>query len=487
VPADPLDELRAETARYGYGLRLGAAPHGAGAFAAPEHSLLAVGPPRSGKTSTLIVPNVVSACGAVVTTSTKPDVALATAPARRRVGECLLFDPRGGAGEVARVAGLRPIGWSPVQGSLHFDGAALMAETMVRTSRPGQLLGEAAHWVERAQALLAPAFHAAALDEMPMPTLLSVVDRREGQELRAILARHDGPGAGLGTGLALDALEGVLATDEREQSGIWSTAASVLSAYRSERALATACLPSIDFAELVRGGDTLYICSSADGQRQAAPIVGGLLREARAAAYEAAAAGALGVACRRPPLLLLLDEVANIAPLHDLPSLVSEGGGQGVVTLACLQDLSQAEARWGREGAGLLSIFNTKVIFPGIADVRTLDAVSKLGGMHEVMTVSSSDGPRRSGLPGLLGRRGPDRHTYSSRLVPRLPVDRIASGEPGRVICIDGATPCSLELRPWFEATRFRTLVEATRGVGQPDRTLAPSTSEIALRGHRTP
>jgi type IV secretion system protein VirD4 len=485
VSADPLDELRAETARYGYGLRLGAVRPGAGSFVAPEHSLLALGPPRSGKTSTLIVPNVLSACGAVVTTSTKPDVALATAPARRRVGECLLFDPRGGAGEVATAAGLRPVGWSPVQGSLHWDGAALMAETMVRTCRPGQLLGEAAHWVERAQALLAPAFHAAALDEMPMPALLSLVDRREGRELRAILARHDSPGAAHGTGLALDALDGVLATDEREQSGIWSTAASVLSAYRSERALATASLPSIDFDALVRGGDTLYICSSADGQRQAAPIVGGLLRDARAAAYEAAAAGALGVACRRPPLLLLLDEVANIAPLHDLPSLVAEGGGQGVVTLACLQDLSQAEARWGREGSGLLSIFNTKVIFPGIADVRTLEAVSKLGGMHEVTAVSSSDGPRRTGLPGLLGRRGPDRHTYSTRLVPRLPVDRIASGEPGRVVCIDGATPSSVELRPWFEVARFRTLVEASRALELPDRALVLSKSELEGRGRR--
>jgi len=487
VPADPLDDVRAETARYGYGLRLGAARPPAGGFVAPEHSLLALGPPRSGKTSTLVVPNVLSACGAVVTTSTKPDVALATSRARRRVGECLLFDPRGGAGEVAAAAGLRPVGWSPVRGSLHWDGATLMAETMVRTSRPGQLLGEAAHWVERAQALLAPAFHAAALDEMSMPALLSVVDRREGRELRAILARHDSPGSAHGTGIALDALDGVLATDEREQSGIWSTAASVLSAYRSERALATTSLPSIDFDALVRGGDTLYICSSADGQRQAAPIVGGLLRDARAAAYKAAAAGDLGVACRRPPFLLLLDEVANIAPLHDLPSLVSEGGGQGVVTLACLQDLSQAEARWGREGAGLLSIFNTKVIFPGIADVRTLEAVSKLAGTQEVMAVSSSDGPRRTGLPGLLGRRGPDRHTYSTRLVPRLPVDRIASGEPGRVVCIDGATPSALELRPWFEVARFRTLVEAARTLEQPGRVPVLARSTVEGRGRRAP
>lgn len=462
---DPLDLLRAESARYGYGLRLGtgAGRHAEAHFVAPEQCLLAIGPPRSGKTSALVVPNVLSACGPVVTTSTKPDVALTTAAARRRVGGCMLFDPRGGA-DVAAAAGLELVGWSPVAGSLDWDAASLMAESMVRTARPGPPRGEAAHWNERAQALLAPAFHAAALDGMPMRVLLSTLDRRQGQDIRAILARHDTVGAGYGTGLALDCLDGILGTEERERSGIFSTASSVLGAYRSERALASSELPPVDFAQFVRGGGTLYVCSGSDEQRQAAPIVGGLLRDARLAAYRAAAAGEIGPACRRPPLLLLLDEVANIAPLHDLPTLVSEGGSQGVVTLACLQDLSQAEARWGREGEGLLSLFNTKVVFPGIADVKTLEAISKLAGQEEVTVASVSEGPRRPGLPGLLGRRAPDRRTYSTRLEPRLPVDRLAAGEPGSVVCIDGAHPSSLELRPWFEVDRLHAVVEASRG-----------------------
>ena len=51
-----------------------------------------------------------------------------------------------------------------------------------------------------------------------------------------------------------------------------------------------------------------------------------------------------------PPTLLALDEVANIAPIPDLPAMVSEGAGQGLLVLACLQDLSQARVRWGRGG-----------------------------------------------------------------------------------------------------------------------------------------
>jgi type IV secretory pathway TraG/TraD family ATPase VirD4 len=50
----------------------------------------------------------------------------------------------------------------------------------------------------------------------------------------------------------------------------------------------------------------------------------------------------------------MLDEVANIAPLGDLPDMLSEGGGQGLQIVACLQDVAQARARWG-DNHGLLS------------------------------------------------------------------------------------------------------------------------------------
>ncbi len=82
--------------------------------------------------------------------------------------------------------------------------------------------------------------------------------------------------------------------------------------------------------------------------------------------------------------MLALDEVANIAPVPDLPAMVSEGGSQGVVTLACLQDLSQARGRWGVAADGFLSLFGTTVVLPGIGDVHTLEALSALAGEEEV-------------------------------------------------------------------------------------------------------
>src|SRR5579871_1273447 len=57
-------------------------------FAGAESTVLVVGPPRSGKTSRLVIPSVLDAPAAVVSTSTKPDVLEATAFRRYALGNC---------------------------------------------------------------------------------------------------------------------------------------------------------------------------------------------------------------------------------------------------------------------------------------------------------------------------------------------------------------------------------------------------------------
>ena len=100
-------------ARAGHGAYLGHDARG-WRFVPPEHSVMILGPPRSGKTSSLIIPNVLAANGAVVSTSTKPDVLDATVTARSALGRCHLFDP---SGSVLRSGGLVPLRWSPLQSS----------------------------------------------------------------------------------------------------------------------------------------------------------------------------------------------------------------------------------------------------------------------------------------------------------------------------------------------------------------------------------
>ncbi len=477
-PIDPHAFALATSRYYGHGIYLGCTTRpasGVPLFARPQDGVLLLGPPRSGKTAAVVVPNVLAACGPVVAASTKADVLAATWAARSELGPALLYDP---SGTVACPAGVVRVGWSPLGLARTWDGAVLVAESMVRSARPGSERGEVTHWSERASALLASLLHAGALQGQLFRQVLGAVNRHSPDESLAGLARH-------GADRALDVLEGIVATDSREQSGIWSTAAGVLAGYRTDAALASTEGRLLDLDDLLKRRGTLYVCAGSDQQRQAAPLVTGLLREVRSAAYQlsrdetvAASIPGGGQSLPRtplqpgPPLLLVLDELANIAPLHDLPALVAEGGSQGILTLACLQDLAQARARWEREADGFMSLFGTKLVFPGIGDTRTLEAVSLLSGEHEVPTVSVSEGPRRRGL-GVLRRNTTADSLDAKRAGPSR--RRHRPGPPRSRARHRGARAAPLQMTPWYSSSPWRedrreqpTLARRRHGPGCP-------------------
>ena len=84
----------------------------------PQQAMLALGPPRSGKTSTLVVPNVRAAPGPVLVTSTKADVLQATLASRSQLGRCWLLGP---TGTTEPPPGAQLLRWSPVQASISWD------------------------------------------------------------------------------------------------------------------------------------------------------------------------------------------------------------------------------------------------------------------------------------------------------------------------------------------------------------------------------
>ncbi len=402
-------------------------------WAGTETATLIIGPPRSGKTSTLIIPSVLDAPGAGVSTSTKPDVLMATARYRAGEGYVYLFDPTGALPVPGWVRKLR---WSPVVGSEQFDRAVSMAHGLSRAARPGGSASESAHWVERAEALLAPLLFAAALSGRSIGDCCQWVLARDLREPIAVIAESEHE-------LAASILSGVAATDERERSGIFSTAAGLLSAYRSDAVLEAAAHPTFDPVAFARSSDTLYICAPAHQQDQLAPLVVALLEAIRSATLERPAYAA--------PVLFALDEVANIAPLASLPALAAEGGGQGLVTLACLQDLSQARVRWGEAADGFLTLFGAKVILPGVADYRTLALISALGGEEEVPRISVS---RHVGQYGITR---PSTSTYPVRQ-PRYPIDAIARGRPGYGLLIYGNELGEVRLLPWWKHAYFASM-----------------------------
>jgi type IV secretory pathway TraG/TraD family ATPase VirD4 len=406
----------------------------------------------------MVIPNVLASNGPVVSTSTKCDVMDATSAARSALGRCSLFDPTGSVHGTDTMSALR---WSPLQSCATWIGALSMARSLVEVGSPsghgGVHRSDHSHWDERAQALLAPLLHAAAIDGSPMRTLLTWVDRRQALPAQQILAGEPGRS----TELARNLLDGIVATDERELSGIWSTASGSLTAFRSEQALAVTSEPNFDAARFVRSSDTVYIAAPAHRQSLAAPMVVGLLEDIRQACY-ARSAGEPDGPRSGPPVLLALDEVANIAPIPDLPSMVSEGGGQGLVTLASLQDLSQARNRWGDRAEGFPSLFGTTVVLPGIGDVRTLEAMSTLAGDQEIATRTVSAGRTLTDRPVfdlITGGRPHYGESVSTQWRRRLPADVIGRGMSGHSLAFDERNrPTWIPVSPSHMVEPWRTL-----------------------------
>lgn len=442
---DPVRAVRERCARHGAGPYLGIDDQGGLRFARAQRAVLLLGPPRSGKTSGVIIPTVLATPGATVCTSTKADLATATAPARSRFGAVWSFNPTGGP----TPKGLQPLRWSPLTCSRQWDGALLMARAM--SAQVGAGTTNQSHWANRAQALLAPFLHAAAIDDRDTETVVDWVMRHQLDEAGILLERPEA------SRLAFGSLLGLLNTEDRERASIFSAAADALQAYTSEAALQAAENPNFDAAAFVRSADTIYIHAPAEDQTAAGPLVCGLLAEIRRATYLAHQAGTL-----KQPVLFALDEVANIAPLDELPQIASEGGGQGLTLLAALQDLSQARARWGAAADGFLTLFGTKLVLPGIADTRTLEAISLMLGEYDRQMVATTR-PVGGAISALLSSgqsHTPTRtRTVSTQRARVLSPGEIAGIPAGRALHLDGTNWELLTQTPAHASEPWKTII----------------------------
>jgi type IV secretion system protein VirD4 len=427
MPDNELRRLRSHLAREGGRLYAGTTAGGL-VLTDPQHALLVLGPPRSGKTTGIAIPNALCAPGPVVATSTKMDLIGATLPVRNEVGTCWMFDP---SGSVPTPPGVRRLRWSPVAAASTWDESLLVARAITGAARPQGTRGDSAHWTERAEAVVAPLLHAAFLSGAGIDSVVSWVLRQQLEEPKGILALH-------GVQTASDVLTGIASTDSRELSGIWSSTAGVLAAYRSDAVLDNSSAVNFDPSELLGTSDTVYVCAPARHQDLAAPIVSAFLEQVRSACYSAWARSA-----KPAPLTVILDEVANIAPLPDLPAMVSEGGSQGLLTVAFLQDLSQARIRWGAAADGFLSLFGSKLVLPGIADMQSLELVSRLGGEVDLPTSSLTRSP--------WWMAGGETVTWARQRQRRLPVEAVRQLSPGSALLLSGSMPpAHVGIPPWW-------------------------------------
>lgn len=441
--------VRAEIARQGGGTYLGLGRSGRWLLADPKHAVMVLGPPQSGKTAAVFIPTILGASGAVISTSTKPDVMRATVRARSEVGQAWLFDPSASVRQLPE--GVRRLNWSPVAAASTWDGALMMAQAMTAHTRPGSGTTNESHWTERAGSLLAPLLYAANQSERPVGEVLRWVQRHDLGPALEVLEDCD-------VEMAADALIGIQRTDSRERSSILSATSGVLSAYKSVAIQESAAHPNFDADRFVRGTDTIYITAPEHHQRLCAPLVVGLFEETRHAVYELSASGQLA----GPPVVFAVDEAPNIAPMPDPLALLSQAGGQGLKVYFGLQDMAQAANVWGQLVAdAFMTMFQVKVILSGIGHVPTLEGISVALGEFDRKTVSSSLGrsePQEWWFPTDTHNESVNYQTHRQRVLTPGEIARLPDRQ---ALLLQGMDWQLMQLTKWYENEPWKTVAGA--------------------------
>src|SRR5947207_13229021 len=282
----------------------------------------------------------------------------------------LVYDPTG-------ATGLPSAGWTALMQSLDWQGAQRVAEWLVRGARTTGAGSEAADfWYGATAKLLEPILLAAACSGGSMAQVVAWVDSQEdGAVTRALEANDEEE--------ALNAFEAIALWDDRTRGSVYATAQTVLIAYVDPGVLTSAMTAELRAERLLDGGwHTAYLCAPAHEQRRLQPLFATLVQEIVAHAYDRTTETGKPL---DPPLLLVLDECANIAPLRELATLASTGAGQGIQLVSVFQDIAQIHAVYGGDRAPtIVSNHRAKVILSGIADAPTLEYVGRILGEKEV-------------------------------------------------------------------------------------------------------
>jgi hypothetical protein len=357
-------------------------------YLANEYSELCEAAARFGnKTTRFVIPRVIDARGAVISTSTRLDVAEVTFERRSELGPTWIFEPQG---ELPNVPRLR---WSPIQGCTGQVVAMLRANGFAAGSEIGAQGVENGKWFQdQAAAIIRALLHAAALDGAA--TMVDVVSWADNPSITRpeLILRHHG------------VAWAERLTRHREAAGrtrdtIQSVVAGALDAFNDPRVLA-ACSPPRDHqfdpqAWQAESG-TLYLVGTRDAQALIAPLFAAIIEDL---IYQSKRSALTAPGGRIEPTLYFIgDEITNIAPIPSLPSLMSEGGGTGIATSIFCQNSHQLHHRFGdKAGRAIEAAANARITLGGTGDVAALRDVQSLAGqVHEVMAGATWGGGKAS-------------------------------------------------------------------------------------------
>ncbi|MFH8573269.1 type IV secretory system conjugative DNA transfer family protein [Streptomyces sp. NPDC017993] len=282
---------------------------------------------------------IATAEGALIVATSDPALWAETKNARAKLGPVLTYDPTHRLDTPARLR------WSPTAGCEDIATATARAAALLAPVRPASTLDSAV--ADAAQTLLRCWLHAAAVEGRPFRQLHRWA-HAAGAAQDPVRILRTNPKSSAGQAGELES--GLTAHAERREMAkeLVNRSLAALSSIHIRDACNPLRADSLVLESFVDEGGTLYVVGeSLEDPRTdpgAMPLLTALLSsvvEHGRRMAERSSDGRLD-----PPLTLVLDDIAALAPLPGLPDLLETGHLRGMLTLATMRSQEQARARW---------------------------------------------------------------------------------------------------------------------------------------------
>ncbi|MEH0419851.1 type IV secretory system conjugative DNA transfer family protein [Streptomyces sp. B21-083] len=276
--------------------------------------------------------------GPALILTSNPTLWQETKDARAKLGPTLLYDPTHLCDTPARLH------WPPTTGCEDKPTAAARATALLAPVRPTAKIDRTT--AETAETLLRSYLHAAAIDTRTIRHVHRWAQGTNVQEAVRILRTN--PKAAPGAAGELEAA--LTAHPERRDMAqeLTSRALAALSTVNIREACTANRSDAVVLDSFIAEGGTLYVVGEPIEDPRTNPGAMPLLTALAASVVERGRRMAERSSSGRldPPLTLVLDDVAAVAPLPQLPDLLATGADRGMPTLALLRSKEQLRARW---------------------------------------------------------------------------------------------------------------------------------------------
>ncbi|MFE6775914.1 type VI secretion protein [Streptomyces sp. NPDC057702] len=289
---------------------------------------------------------ILEAPGPLLVTSGDARLWAETTGTRAKLGPVHVYDPSHLLDTPARLR------WNPTTGCEAREVAAARSVALLAPVRPASLIESTT--ADAAETLLRCWLHAAAVDGRPFRQVHRWAQGHSAHEPVRILRTN----AKAASGMAGELESTLTAHPERRELAreLTARALGALSSIHIRDACNAGRADVLALDSLIAEGGTLYVVGESLENPRSEPGAMPLLTALVASVVEHGRCLAERSPGRRldPPLTLVLDDVAGVAPFPALPELVAGGSARGLLALALMRSPEQARARWPRTHGSLV-------------------------------------------------------------------------------------------------------------------------------------